>query len=140
MSAIEEILVFKNQSFTFQEFQKRTEFSKTYARGILAEMVKRGILQRKRSKRDKRRRAYQLHWPAVRQLLIDNHNFRQKFLYSLNLSKYEGQYVALSNFEVIDADDKLEALFRRVYAKGVSSDTLVLPVGRPKRGIICEFS
>jgi len=133
-----QIYQFGQKAFSFQDFLKLTQFQKGYGRNVIAELSRKQILEILPSKGDKRAKLYKLKWKTVRQLIIEGKEEKQALINGLNLSKYENQYVALKNFELIDHDFDILELTQRIFKENVDADILVINVGIPNQMIILE--
>ena len=137
MSSI--IYRFGRKFFTFEEFIELTKYKKGYGRNLLTKLKKQEIISILPGEKDKRKRLYKLNWDKIKQLIIFGGKEKNVILQNLPLSKYQSEYVALKNFEVIDHDYDLLQLIQRVFNTGIDPDIVITNVGEPKQVLIHEF-
>lgn len=140
MTTQDRILTFKSNPFEFQELVTVTGLTPSSVRNLLSKLISEGIILSDISQKDKRKRSYQLNWKyIVKRLKACEADF-MTIIEGLELDAWEGKYVAMRDFEVIDADDSLETLTKRFWDKLPSSSLVIVPALNAKDVFTLEFA
>lgn len=126
--------------FISDDVAERLGFRKGYARNLLSGLMKQGYVSSRPDEKDRRRRLYRLEVKALDEVLSLKPSLEKRELETLKLFKtYRGEYVAVVNGEVVDHDEDLQALAKRVLLKYPLESLYITCVGTPRRMGILEF-
>lgn len=133
------LIQFKNNSFDYNDIISITGLNKHSARNLISDLMKEGMLVSKTSSKDKRKNLYHVNWSYIVQKLKNPDKYYKNILDMLGLDNSLNKHVALKNFEIIDRDDNLLILTRRIWDKIPSNDIVMVTVGFPMDVLTLEF-
>ena len=132
------LLQSKKLDYSFDEIQSVLDLSPGYSRKVISKYVNNKILTTANKKSDKRKVIYTLNWAGLRQYLLSNPPEYEDLVFQLAGKAYDGMYVALDNFTVLEFDHDLLTLHQKVGHLASNSTVLITSVGDLQNPIILE--
>jgi hypothetical protein len=137
---VEAIRTFRWEPFRSVDLVERLGYASGYARNFLSQATRQGLLIVE-SKRGKKEKTFRANPSVVREIVLKGGKEKTELLEALGLhSKYQGQYVALKGFSVVDHDTDLYRLAERIFPDTKAQDEVVITnVGTPKKILTLEI-
>lgn len=132
--------IFFFNDFTSDDIGERLGFRRGYVTNLVSELMRHGYLSSRTDEKDRRRRLYRLELRVLDEVLSSELSPERKDLETLRLFKsYLGEYIAIVDKKVVDHDEDLQALAKRIIGKYPLGALYVTCVGTPRRTSILEF-
>lgn len=126
--------------FTLSDIVSRLDIKKSYARNLLSQLTSRGYVSSRADNADKRRRLYRLRVKAFDDVLASKELLARGEFELLKLfGSYRGEYVAIVDGKVVDHDEDLQALGKRVLGEYPLKSLYVTCIGTPRKIGILEL-
>lgn len=135
------IRAFKSEPFTVGEFVEKLGYAVGYTRNFLSQATREGSILHEAST-GKRSKAFMINQAVVKNVILGGaQDEKQELIGALGLrARYNGEYVALRGFTVIDHDLDPYRLAERVFSsKEPEPDVVITNVGLPKKIITVEI-
>lgn len=136
--SISKIIASNKRLFSFNDFEEILQLSQGYTRRVIGDLVRNHILATSKAAKDKRKVNYTLNWPAVREYLLQLPKDYEQIIENIAGSEYDGMYVAINDFKVIQSSGSLMDLTKQVGILPKDTMILISSVGRPKNLLILE--
>ncbi len=135
----EAVKTFKSEPFQSSDLGK-LGYAAGYARNFLSQATRQGLIIRE-SGTGKRKKTFRANPNVVKEIILKGGKDKEDLLHALGLdSKYNGQYIALKGFVVIDHDLDLYKLGERILSnKEAQAKIVVTSVGVPRKIITLEI-
>lgn len=130
---------FSISEFTLGEVASRLNIKKSYARNLLSQLISCGYVSSRADSEDKRRRLYRLRVKAFDEVLASKELLEREEFELLKFKDYHGEYVAIVDMKVVDHDEDLQALGKRVLVKYPLESLYITCIGTPRRIGILEL-
>lgn len=140
LSSKYQIYKFKKKSFGIEDIEKLTGITKNSARNIIGELSSLGVITSTSSPSDKRKNIYTLSWRYIVNKLKHPDDDFDKILEMMDLHEFDGYYIALQNFDVIDKDPSVTTLTQRLWNLFPSEEIVIVPIGSPPEVFTIEFA
>ena len=126
------------KAFKFEDLISIFDLSPGYSRKVIADLVKKDILQSHQDKLDKRKVVYSLNWVAFRKYLFEDPSDYDAIIIKIVGKEHLGRYVAIDQFKVIESEATLEELIQTLGVIAPDSSVFLTSVGRPDNLITLE--
>lgn len=123
---------------TFEELPNILNISSGYARKVIADLVEKKIFLTEKDELDKRKMIYSLNWVGLRNYLLNIPNDYDEIILNIVDPKFNGKFVALDEFKVIEVADNLSTLTQKVGYIKRNQNILITHVGDPVHKIVLE--
>ena len=129
----------KAQLFTIENVVSLTGLSKNSARNLINQLSTEGLIKTQIDKTDRRKHQYSLQWSYIAEKLKNPDEEFDFIVQMLGLEDWDGKYVAMKNFEVIDSDPSVTKLTLRLWNILPNEDIVIIPSGQPEEIFTIEF-